>query len=104
LPAQTDLVGPNAESMGLIFPVTVTQSRDLMSKSYTNKPFAKEQLYADINIYHIDAAIIAELKLQGHHKDSFVAIPGYLLFCRYHVGRGGGGSTLDSASILTSAR
>src|SRR6218665_797117 len=66
------------------------------------KPNAKEQLYADLKAYHIDVAIIGESKLKRHHKDSFIAIPGYQLFRRERVGRGGGGVAIYAGLSLHS--
>src|SRR6218665_2561671 len=41
------------------------------------KPFAREQLSADLTAYKIDVAIISESKLKKHHKDQFLNIPAY---------------------------
>ena len=66
------------------------------------KPFAKEQFSADLMAYNIDIAIISESKLKKHHKDDFLAIPGYKLFRRDLVGRIGGGVVIYSRDFLKS--
>lgn len=63
----------------------------VLNTSSLAKPYAVEQLSADINSYNSDVAIISETHFKSRHLVSAVSIPGYTLMRRDRIGKRCGG-------------
>ena len=63
----------------------------VLNASSLAKPYAVEQLAADISGYNIDVAIISETHFKSRHSDSVVSVPCYTLMRRDRIGKRCGG-------------
>jgi len=70
---------------------TVSPSLYVLNAASLSKPYAIEQLAADLSNYNIDVAAISETHFKTKHTDSVVTIDGYTLLRRDRKVRRGGG-------------
>ena len=64
------------------------------------KPYALEQLYAEMKSYELDVAIVTETHLKKHHLEKAIQINGYRLYRRDRLGRRAGGVAVLVAEAL----